>query len=500
MKRLVPALSRMVLFLMLLAGCGGGASGGGTSSTGDSITIVSVTPSTAVAGNMTSFTIQVSYDLRTKDNGYINIGLNKSAVDSWDVYDGLLVSKGTGSHMFVINEAPVNWGAAGNFQVVAFIMDAAVSSGSDLAHALKTIIVTASGADSTAPTVPSGLITTPTSSSQINLAWAASTDAVGVTGYKVYRDGTYLKSTTTVSAIDSGLTASTQYCYQVSSYDAAGNESNKSSQACAVTQISTSTGFTGNFLSWTGSSDSTHSMMLVRVNGQTGTVTTIGGSNFFTGLGYGADGKLYGVSNELHIVNPANGATTKIGDLMYLASNILMKEAAFSPDGKLYVVENGGDRVFTVNLTTGALTLMGTVVSTVYANGLEFSTSGTLYTSFADLYTLNSSDMSTISTLGNTGGVYISKLTFGSGEVLFGMDIYDATHIYSLNLSTGLATAVTPVSSIGLNSLVAERTTTVYPAPKVKTEVVNEPTVSSHDIESLLNMENEIKAHYLLSK
>ncbi len=49
----------------------------------------------------------------------------------------------------------------------------------------------------------------------------------------------------------------------------------------------------------------------------------------------------------------------------------------------------------------------------------EFSSDGTLYASFANLYTLNARDMSTIATVGNTGGVYIENLTFGNGEILY---------------------------------------------------------------------------------
>src|SRR5206468_3390740 len=41
--------------------------------------------------------------------------------------------------------------------------------------------------DTTPPTAPSGLTATAVSTTQINLAWAASTDNVGVTGYLVER-------------------------------------------------------------------------------------------------------------------------------------------------------------------------------------------------------------------------------------------------------------------------------------------------------------------------
>lgn len=89
--------------------------------------------------------------------------------------------------------------------------------------------------DTTAPTVPSGITTTVTSTNEVSIAWSVSLDAGGVAGYKIYRDGTYLKSVATISTLDSNLTASTQYCYQVSAYDAAGNESAKCSQMCAIT-------------------------------------------------------------------------------------------------------------------------------------------------------------------------------------------------------------------------------------------------------------------------
>ncbi len=90
--------------------------------------------------------------------------------------------------------------------------------------------------DTAAPSRPSGLSASATSSSQINLSWTASTDNVGVTGYKIYRAGTYVAASTGTSYTNTGLTASTSYSYQVSAIDAAGNESSQSSSASATTQ------------------------------------------------------------------------------------------------------------------------------------------------------------------------------------------------------------------------------------------------------------------------
>ena len=96
--------------------------------------------------------------------------------------------------------------------------------------------------DTTAPTAPTGLSATAASSAQINLAWTASTDNVGVTGYRVERcqgagctTFAQIAAPTTTSFNNTGLTAGTSYSYQVRAADAAGNLSAYSSVASATT-------------------------------------------------------------------------------------------------------------------------------------------------------------------------------------------------------------------------------------------------------------------------
>ena len=91
-------------------------------------------------------------------------------------------------------------------------------------------------ADTTAPTVPTGLALSgaPTAST-IPLSWAGSTDAVGVAGYRVYSGSTKVADVATTSTTLTGLTASTTYQLSVSAYDAAGNESARSSVLSATT-------------------------------------------------------------------------------------------------------------------------------------------------------------------------------------------------------------------------------------------------------------------------
>ncbi len=89
--------------------------------------------------------------------------------------------------------------------------------------------------DTTPPTVPLNLKATPVSSAAVTLSWSASTDAVGVVGYDVYRNGLKIARTTTTTYADTMLTPLTTYTYTVSAYDAAGNLSARSFSVSAKT-------------------------------------------------------------------------------------------------------------------------------------------------------------------------------------------------------------------------------------------------------------------------
>jgi chitodextrinase len=100
-------------------------------------------------------------------------------------------------------------------------------------------------ADITAPSAPLNLTASTVSSSQINLAWNAATDNVGVTGYRISRGGVQIATVTGTSYQNSGLTASTTYSYTVKAVDAAGNESPASAAVSATTQPMVTPGGTG---------------------------------------------------------------------------------------------------------------------------------------------------------------------------------------------------------------------------------------------------------------
>ncbi|MFP8893670.1 endonuclease [Chryseobacterium sp. EZn1] len=89
--------------------------------------------------------------------------------------------------------------------------------------------------DTQAPTTATGLNVSGTTSSSISLAWNASTDNVGVTGYNVYMNGILQTTTSSTSTTISGLTPSTTYSFYVVAKDAAGNSSSNSSTVSGTT-------------------------------------------------------------------------------------------------------------------------------------------------------------------------------------------------------------------------------------------------------------------------
>jgi chitodextrinase len=90
------------------------------------------------------------------------------------------------------------------------------------------------GPDTMPPTVPSGLAITAVSPSEVKVSWRPSTDDRGVKGYRIYRNGAYLKTTDGTSMTDTGLKPKLRYCYKVSARDASGKESAQSQDVCAV--------------------------------------------------------------------------------------------------------------------------------------------------------------------------------------------------------------------------------------------------------------------------
>src|SRR5579884_2069812 len=93
---------------------------------------------------------------------------------------------------------------------------------------------TTTTADTTAPSVPGGLVAV-AGDQQVSVSWAASSDPDStVAGYYVLRDGSRVANVTGTSFTDSGLTNGSSYSYSVEAYDPSGNVSAASSAVSAT--------------------------------------------------------------------------------------------------------------------------------------------------------------------------------------------------------------------------------------------------------------------------
>ncbi|MGH7274102.1 MAG: fibronectin type III domain-containing protein, partial [Nitrospiria bacterium] len=145
---------------------------------------------------------------------------------------GLIINSSTG----VISGTP---SAAGSSSVTMTVTD----STGETANQTLTLTIN-NPADTTPPSAPSNLTATAIGSSRIDISWTASTDNVGVTGYRVERcQGINCNNFIQVAALtnssisysDTTVSAATSYSYRILAVDAASNQSAYSNTASATT-------------------------------------------------------------------------------------------------------------------------------------------------------------------------------------------------------------------------------------------------------------------------
>ncbi|MFB7943615.1 discoidin domain-containing protein [Kitasatospora phosalacinea] len=93
--------------------------------------------------------------------------------------------------------------------------------------------------DTVPPSAPGGLRVTGQSDTTVSLAWNASVDDVGVTGYRVLLGDAVAAATAATSLTVTGLSPATAYGFTVRALDAAGNVSPASAQVTATTSPAT---------------------------------------------------------------------------------------------------------------------------------------------------------------------------------------------------------------------------------------------------------------------
>jgi hypothetical protein len=122
--------------------------------------------------------------------------------------------------------------AAGSYSFSTSVSDGTTSA--HLASDSATYVVNATQTEDTeAPSAPAGL-TALGKRKQVNLAWGASSDNVGVAGYRVLRNGAQIATVPDTSFVDRDVANGASYTYAVVAFDAAGNVS-ASSNSVTVT-------------------------------------------------------------------------------------------------------------------------------------------------------------------------------------------------------------------------------------------------------------------------
>jgi acid phosphatase type 7 len=122
--------------------------------------------------------------------------------------------------------------ACGRSYVVT--VDAYDAAGNRSTKSAPLTVTTNACPDTQPPTAPTNLRATAATTSSVAVAWNASTDNVGVTGYNVYRNGNFVATTTATSYQFTGLTCGTSYTFGVEAVDAAGNRSSRPTLTAAT--------------------------------------------------------------------------------------------------------------------------------------------------------------------------------------------------------------------------------------------------------------------------
>jgi len=213
----------------------------GVSTGGD--TEAPTAPTSLIASNVAETTATLSWNASTD-----NVG-----VTGYDVFQGATnIGTVTGTTANITGlTANTNY---------TFSVKAKDAAGNISASSNSVNFTTGAGADTQAPSTPSGLVASNVTQTSLDLSWSASTDNVGVTGYDVYQDGTNVSTVTGTSTTISGLTASTNYSFYVIAKDGAGNASAASNTVNATTLSngggSTQVLFDGSFeTGWEGWTD-----------------------------------------------------------------------------------------------------------------------------------------------------------------------------------------------------------------------------------------------------
>jgi chitodextrinase len=358
------------------------------------------------------------------------------------------------------------------------------AAGNNSAQSPAVLATTQTLSDTTAPSVPTNLTVTGTTASTVSLGWTASTDNVGVAGYKIYRAGAQVGTASTNSYTDTGLTASTAYSYAVSAYDAAGNNSALSSpvQATTLARAPTITSFSANpaviasgqksTLSWTVSNATSLSLNGINVTGAnslvvSSTATTTYVLTATNNGGSATTQTTVTVSSDttpptVSITAPASGVTVSgLVPISATASdNVAVASVAFDIDGSAIATDTSSP--YNVNWS-----------STTVANGthtitaVAVDTSGNQATSSAVTIVVNNSSSQ------STAFIQSASQAQTNGQT--------ASKIFARNVTSGDLLVVGVFVDLGATVTVTDSRGDVF------TQIVHQPVANDHDADVLVS-------------
>jgi chitodextrinase len=181
------------------------------------------TPGTPRAGTITASSLTINWNPSTDNQG----------IGRYEVYNGTTLIASTVLTTFTLTGLTAN-------TPYSLTIKAFDASGNASATSTALTVTTAAAAvtpvaDTTAPSTPTGLVLTQTTTNALTINWAPSTDNIGVAGYNILRNGIKIGTTSIPGYIYTGLTASTAYNLSTQAFDAAGNTSATSAVLAATT-------------------------------------------------------------------------------------------------------------------------------------------------------------------------------------------------------------------------------------------------------------------------
>ena len=174
------------------------------------------TPTNIVLSNITTFSIDVSWDPSTD-----NIG-----VASYDVYiNGNLI----------VNTTNTTFSATGLASNTTYGFSIVAKDIANNQSAQSTIVNGTTLEDTESPTIPTNITISNETDTSFKITWTASTDNTGVTGYDIYIDGSFNSSTSITEYTVTGLNSTTTYEVTILAKDAVNNQSAQSTPVNATT-------------------------------------------------------------------------------------------------------------------------------------------------------------------------------------------------------------------------------------------------------------------------